>query len=371
MTIRVYLSGGPEGQRWGNGLTKAEIAKTLRALNRNIEIITSGKADYIVIPNAVSSASANALKTGGTVKNYTAFVAMMKRRKASSSPQSKKSTKKTASRKKTVTKKKTTSRKKNSTKKTQSHKKKSLTALHKKKSSKKTASRKKKSSKKTASRKKKSSKRPASRKKKSRKKTASRKKKSFKKAYRASHKKKSIKKTDSRRGKKSTASRKQTATKKSGSNKKNASVHKASAKKASARKASVTKPASARKASAAKVASRTTPQRIMRILKQKTLAHGNKANLPHLRLWVPTQSVWNAEYAKGMVVRNKADFIEKLHDIAHRETLVKKFLISWVHKDSDFVLVPNAADITDEARASGGMVVHPDVFLEVLVNYEP
>ncbi len=79
--MRVYLSGGKERLRkWDDDLTKADVAFILLSLQQDIEIVRSGHADYIVIPDAASDASMSALKTNGKVKKYSAFLKLMNKK---------------------------------------------------------------------------------------------------------------------------------------------------------------------------------------------------------------------------------------------------------------------------------------------------
>lgn len=63
--MRVYLSGGPDRSRSWGGLanTKAEAKKLIRQTAPGVNFVTSGKSDYIVMPDSVSSPSMTALKT--------------------------------------------------------------------------------------------------------------------------------------------------------------------------------------------------------------------------------------------------------------------------------------------------------------------
>ncbi len=71
--MRVYLSGGADRSRWGNAGTKANVMHEFQALSDEITFVRSGSADYIVIPDGQSEASATALKTGGKVMTYSIF----------------------------------------------------------------------------------------------------------------------------------------------------------------------------------------------------------------------------------------------------------------------------------------------------------
>jgi hypothetical protein len=260
MSMRVYLSGGAERKRkWGPGLlTKASAARAILDLSDEklyaLQIVRSGKADYVVIPDDLAHPSETALKTGGKVKKFSVFMAMLrggKHKSTASKEKSRPSKKSTSTKKKKSTaskkKKPTASKKKKSTaskkKKSTASKKKKSTASKKKKS---TASKKKKS---TASKKKKStaSKKKAKKSTSSRKKTAkpkkstSSRKKTAKPKKSASSRKKTAKPKKSTSGRKKTAKPKKTST----SSKKSASSKKSSAsakKSASAPKKSASKP---------------------------------------------------------------------------------------------------------------------------------
>lgn len=78
--MRVYISGGPNRRRFSVG-TQHDIEARLHKLNPEIEIVKSGKSDFIVIDDDASEegASETALKTGGKVIEYSDFVHLLKR----------------------------------------------------------------------------------------------------------------------------------------------------------------------------------------------------------------------------------------------------------------------------------------------------
>jgi len=78
--MRVYLSGGPDRSRhWGIASRKADVKKLLHILDSSLQFVHGGQADYIVIPDDLSTPSDTAEKTGGKVMKLSAFVRKLKR----------------------------------------------------------------------------------------------------------------------------------------------------------------------------------------------------------------------------------------------------------------------------------------------------
>ena len=97
MTITVRLSGTPAGLRnaWGLAGTKAELMTHLKKINKDVELVTSGRSDYIVIPDGETTPSDSALKSKGDVMQLSKFVAMIKRKSGGNASSSRKGSRKT------------------------------------------------------------------------------------------------------------------------------------------------------------------------------------------------------------------------------------------------------------------------------------
>ena len=84
MTLRVYISGGPNRKRFSSGLTQTEEAKKLHAQFPQVDFVKSGQTDFVVIDDengdGPSESALKTLKEGGKVMKYTAFVKMMRRK---------------------------------------------------------------------------------------------------------------------------------------------------------------------------------------------------------------------------------------------------------------------------------------------------
>ena len=88
--MRIYISGGPNRQRFSSGLTQKQIAMNIKSEFPQVEVVKSGTTDYIVIENDTCEPSATALATGGSVITLNEFMQMMRRKKTSKKKSSKK-----------------------------------------------------------------------------------------------------------------------------------------------------------------------------------------------------------------------------------------------------------------------------------------
>lgn len=92
MTVmRVYISGGQDRQKFTNGLTQTQIKEAIQSEFPQVQVVKSGKTDYIIIDDAnTSGPSDTALKTDGEIIHYSVFMQMMQRRKKNSKTSAKK-----------------------------------------------------------------------------------------------------------------------------------------------------------------------------------------------------------------------------------------------------------------------------------------
>ena len=73
--MRVRLSGGPNRQRFLGFDNKDEVKRFIRdSVTKRISFVKSGEADYIIVPNDVSSASKTASSGGGQVLGLSEFI---------------------------------------------------------------------------------------------------------------------------------------------------------------------------------------------------------------------------------------------------------------------------------------------------------
>lgn len=80
--MRVYISGGSQRQRFSNGNTQCEIATKIQSEFPDVEVVKSGKTDFIIVDDLNSNgASASALRTGGKVVTYSQFLRHMRNSK--------------------------------------------------------------------------------------------------------------------------------------------------------------------------------------------------------------------------------------------------------------------------------------------------
>ena len=79
--MRIYISGGPNRQRFSNGMTQQEIAEYIMEKFPDVEVVKGGQTDYIVIDNEnCGGPSSTAKKTGGQVIALSQFMGIMRRR---------------------------------------------------------------------------------------------------------------------------------------------------------------------------------------------------------------------------------------------------------------------------------------------------
>lgn len=83
-TIRVYISGGPNRQRFSNGLTQKEIGDRITSRYPNVKVVKSGKTQYIIVDNenedGPSETALETLGEGGEVICYHDFMSKMERK---------------------------------------------------------------------------------------------------------------------------------------------------------------------------------------------------------------------------------------------------------------------------------------------------
>ncbi len=76
--LRVRLSGGSNRQKFDSFANKEEVKDFIKAnVRAKITFVTSGEADYIVVPNHVWSASMTASSGGGIVLSLDEFMRKM------------------------------------------------------------------------------------------------------------------------------------------------------------------------------------------------------------------------------------------------------------------------------------------------------
>jgi hypothetical protein len=111
--MRVRLSGGSGKERnWGHDInTKAEAAAVLRKSCKNVQIVTSGEVDYLLIPDSVHAPSDTAVARSKGAK-ITTFSRFLKSQKCKQKSTSKHSVKKKSRASKSSVSKKSASRKK-------------------------------------------------------------------------------------------------------------------------------------------------------------------------------------------------------------------------------------------------------------------